>query len=153
MTYFIIYYRGTQTFLSTIPLMNPKRNPKFKCGLFFTHNLFLVILHIFFGIHRCFTSEKLKSCWSLCVTEGPTFLVYTGFHGGLEHLKIETRLIEVRGQKNEKREQRTAQKKSKMKEFPDTQNQRVSWRILYAPTSLDGKRSFYLQKNPSWKTV
>jgi hypothetical protein len=37
MTYSIIYDRGTQNFLSTIPLMNPKRNPKFKCGLFFTH--------------------------------------------------------------------------------------------------------------------
>jgi hypothetical protein len=69
--------------------------------------------------YRC--DERLKT-----KTEGPTLLVYTGFHGGLEHLKIETRLIEVRGQKNEKREQRTAQKKSKMKEFPDTQNQRVS---------------------------
>ncbi len=28
--------------------------------------------------------------------EGPTCLTYTGFHGGLEHLILETRLIDKR---------------------------------------------------------
>ncbi len=29
---------------------------------------------------------------NVCVSEDTTRLVYTGFHGGLEYLKIETRL-------------------------------------------------------------
>ncbi len=33
---------------------------------------------------------------SVGVTEGSTRLVYTGLIGGLEHLKIETRLIDER---------------------------------------------------------
>jgi hypothetical protein len=36
--------------------------------------------------HRCDERLRVK-------VEGSTRLVYTGFHGGLEHLKIETRLI------------------------------------------------------------
>ncbi len=36
----------------------------------------------------CRCDERLKT-----KTEGTTRLVYTGFHGGLEHLKIETRPI------------------------------------------------------------
>jgi hypothetical protein len=39
--------------------------------------------------YRC--DERLKS-----KVEGSTRLAYTGFHGGLEHLKIETRLIDER---------------------------------------------------------
>ena len=35
--------------------------------------------------------ERLKT-----KAEGSTRLVYTGLHGGLEHLKIETRLIDER---------------------------------------------------------
>jgi hypothetical protein len=38
----------------------------------------------------CRCGERLKG-----KDEGSTLLVYTGFLGGLEHLKIETRLIEV----------------------------------------------------------
>ena len=34
MSHYIIYYRGTQRFSSMIPQMSPKRNTKFKCGLF-----------------------------------------------------------------------------------------------------------------------
>jgi hypothetical protein len=42
------------------------------------------------GIHICGCrwNERLK-----VKTEGSTSLTYTGFHGELEHLKIETRLI------------------------------------------------------------
>jgi hypothetical protein len=39
-------------------------------------------------IHECRCDERLR-----LKTEGSTRLTYTGFHGGLEHLKIETRLI------------------------------------------------------------
>jgi hypothetical protein len=39
--------------------------------------------------HRC--NERLKS-----KGEGSTRLAYTGLSGGLEHLKIETRLIDER---------------------------------------------------------
>ncbi len=39
--------------------------------------------------YRC--DERLKSN-----PEGSTRLAYTGFRGGLEHLKIETRLIDER---------------------------------------------------------
>jgi hypothetical protein len=38
--------------------------------------------------YECRCDEILKG-----KTEGSTRLVYPGFHGGLEHLKIETRLI------------------------------------------------------------
>ena len=39
--------------------------------------------------YRC--DERLKS-----KVEGSTHLVYTGFHKGLEHMKMETRLINER---------------------------------------------------------
>ena len=39
--------------------------------------------------YRCDTRLKTK-------TEGSTRLTYTGLRGGLEHLKIETRLIDER---------------------------------------------------------
>ncbi len=38
-------------------------------------------------IYECRCDEKLR-----VKSEGSTHLVYTGFRGGLEHLKIETRL-------------------------------------------------------------
>jgi hypothetical protein len=40
-------------------------------------------------IYECLCDERLK-----VKAEGSTRLVYTGFRGGLEHLKIETRLID-----------------------------------------------------------
>ena len=40
-------------------------------------------------IYECRCDERLKT-----KAEGSTRLSYTGFHGGLEHLKIETRLID-----------------------------------------------------------
>ena len=40
-------------------------------------------------IYECRCDERLKT-----KAEESTRLVYTGFHGGLEHLKIETRLID-----------------------------------------------------------
>ena len=40
-------------------------------------------------IYECRCNEKLQSNFE---TEGSTHLVYTGLHGGLEHLKIESRL-------------------------------------------------------------
>ncbi len=40
-------------------------------------------------INECRCDEECKECRS-------TLLVYTGLHGGLEHLKIETRLINER---------------------------------------------------------
>ncbi len=40
-------------------------------------------------IHECRCDERLKT-----KVEGSTLLVYTGLCGGLEHLKIETRLID-----------------------------------------------------------
>ncbi len=39
-------------------------------------------------IYECRCDERLKA-----KAEGSTHLTYTGLHGGLEHLKIETRLI------------------------------------------------------------
>ena len=42
-------------------------------------------------IYECRCAERLKT-----KDEGSTRLVYTGFIGGLEHLKIETRLIDER---------------------------------------------------------
>ncbi len=39
-------------------------------------------------IRGCRCNERLK-----VTTDGSTRLTYTGFHGELEHLKIETRLI------------------------------------------------------------
>ena len=42
-------------------------------------------------IHECRCDERLKA-----TTEGSTLLAYTGLRGGLEHLKIETRLIDER---------------------------------------------------------
>ena len=42
-------------------------------------------------IYECRCDERLKAN-----SEGSTRLTYTGFHGGLEHLKIETRLIDER---------------------------------------------------------
>ena len=42
-------------------------------------------------IYECRCDERLKPG-----DEGSTRLVYTGFHGGLEHLQIETRLINER---------------------------------------------------------
>jgi hypothetical protein len=42
-------------------------------------------------IHECRCDERLKT-----KAEGSTGLAYTGFLGGLEHLKIETRLIDER---------------------------------------------------------
>jgi hypothetical protein len=42
-------------------------------------------------IYECRCDERLKA-----KTEGYTRLTYTGLHGGLEHLKIETRLIDER---------------------------------------------------------
>jgi hypothetical protein len=42
-------------------------------------------------IHECRCDERLKA-----KVEGSTRLVYTGLCGGLEHLKIETRLIDER---------------------------------------------------------
>jgi hypothetical protein len=39
----------------------------------------------------CRCDERLKD-----KTEGSTRLTYTGFRGGLEHLKVETRLIDER---------------------------------------------------------
>ncbi len=40
-------------------------------------------------IYECRCDERLNSA-----TEGSTHLAYTGLHGGLEHLKTETRLID-----------------------------------------------------------
>ncbi len=40
-------------------------------------------------IYECRCDERLKT-----ESEGSTRLAYTGFRGGLEHLKIETRLID-----------------------------------------------------------
>ena len=40
-------------------------------------------------IYECRGDERLKA-----KAEGSTRLVYTGLRGGLEHLKIETRLID-----------------------------------------------------------
>jgi hypothetical protein len=40
-------------------------------------------------IYKCRCDEKLKA-----KAEGSTRLSYTGLRGGLEHLKIETRLID-----------------------------------------------------------
>jgi hypothetical protein len=45
--------------------------------------------HVLLLVCRC--NDRLKS-----TTEGSTRLVYTGFLGGLEHPKIETRLIDQR---------------------------------------------------------
>ena len=42
-------------------------------------------------IYECRCDERLKA-----KSEGSTRLTYTGFHGGLDHLKIETRLIDER---------------------------------------------------------
>jgi hypothetical protein len=42
-------------------------------------------------IYECLCDERLR-----VKAEGSTRLAYTGFHGGLEHLKIETRLIDER---------------------------------------------------------
>ncbi len=42
-------------------------------------------------IYECRCDERLKT-----KAEGSTRLTYTGFHGGLEHLKTETRLIDER---------------------------------------------------------
>jgi hypothetical protein len=42
-------------------------------------------------ICECRCDETLKT-----KVEGSTLLTYTEFHGGLEHLKIETRLIDER---------------------------------------------------------
>jgi hypothetical protein len=42
-------------------------------------------------MYECRCDEKLKG-----TAEGSRLLVYTGFRGGLEHLKIETRLIDER---------------------------------------------------------
>ncbi len=42
-------------------------------------------------IYECQCDERLKS-----KAEGSTRLAYTGLRGGLEHLKIETRLIDKR---------------------------------------------------------
>ncbi len=39
-------------------------------------------------MYECRCDERLKA-----KAEGSTLLVYTGLRGGLEHLKIETRLI------------------------------------------------------------
>jgi hypothetical protein len=44
-------------------------------------------LFFWFAPRRC--DERLKT-----KAEESTRLAYTGFHGGLEHLKIETRLID-----------------------------------------------------------
>ena len=41
--------------------------------------------------YECRCDERLK-----VKAEGSTLLAYTGLHGGLEHLKIETRLIDTR---------------------------------------------------------
>jgi hypothetical protein len=41
--------------------------------------------------YECRCDERLKA-----KAEGSTRLAYTGFRGGLEHLKIETRLIDER---------------------------------------------------------
>jgi hypothetical protein len=40
-------------------------------------------------LHECRCDERLK-----VKDERSTFLTYTVFHGGLEHLKVETRLID-----------------------------------------------------------
>jgi len=42
-------------------------------------------------IYECRCDERLKT-----KVEGSTRLAYIGLHGGLEHLKIETRLIDER---------------------------------------------------------
>ena len=42
-------------------------------------------------IYECRCDERLKD-----KVVGSTRLIYTGLHGGLEHLKIETRLIDER---------------------------------------------------------
>ena len=42
-------------------------------------------------ICKCRCDYRLKT-----KDEGSTRLLYTGFHGGLEHLKVETRLIDER---------------------------------------------------------
>jgi hypothetical protein len=48
-------------------------------------------------IYECRCDERLKP-----KSEGSTRLTYTGLSGGLEHLKIETRLIDERfGEENE----------------------------------------------------
>jgi len=42
-------------------------------------------------MYGCWCNERLKA-----KTEGSTRLAYTGLRGGLEHLKIKTRLIDER---------------------------------------------------------
>jgi hypothetical protein len=42
-------------------------------------------------VYECWCDERLKA-----KAEGSTRLAYTGLRGGLEHLKIETRLIDER---------------------------------------------------------
>jgi hypothetical protein len=48
-------------------------------------------LYILIVINECRCDERLKS-----KTERSTLLSYTVFHGGMEHLKIERRLIDER---------------------------------------------------------
>jgi hypothetical protein len=47
----------------------------------------VVSVEILLITYGCRCNERLKD-----KTEGSTHLVYTGFHGGLGHLRIETRL-------------------------------------------------------------
>ena len=42
-------------------------------------------------IYECRCNERMNG-----KVEGSTLLTYTGLHGGLEHLKIETRLVDER---------------------------------------------------------
>ena len=60
-------------------------------GCFFVHceSIKDVFLFIMNPIYECRCDERLKT-----KVEEFTRLVYTGLHGGLEHLKIETRLID-----------------------------------------------------------
>jgi hypothetical protein len=64
------------------PSPNRKRSPNFFRLLFVSWELRLIE-------YECRCDERLK-------VEGSTRLTYTGLCGGLEHLKIETRLIDER---------------------------------------------------------
>ena len=47
-----------------------------------------ICIHICMYVRGCQCNERLKAN-----TDGSTCLTYTGLHGELEHLKVETRLI------------------------------------------------------------
>ncbi len=49
-----------------------------------------------FFLHLSMTRSSVSLCIPWTQSEGSKLLVYTGLRGGLEHLKIETRLIDER---------------------------------------------------------